>query len=65
MLVPELCDYVIGNPPFIGAKFMGTDQRADATRVFGLIHNAGLLDFVAAWYVKATQYVTTISVASP
>ena len=57
VLVPEMCDYVIGNPPFIGAKFMGDEQRADVARVFGSIHNAGLLDFVAAWYVKAAHYV--------
>jgi hypothetical protein len=57
VLVPEMCDYVIGNPPFIGAKFMGDEQRADVARVFGSMHNAGLLDFVAAWYVKAAHYV--------
>ena len=57
VLLPELCSYVIGNPPFIGAKFMGDEQRADVARVFGSIHNAGLLDFVAAWYVKAAHYV--------
>ncbi|MDO8718821.1 MAG: class I SAM-dependent DNA methyltransferase [Polaromonas sp.] len=57
VLVPELCDYVIGNPPFVGAKFMGDEQRADVGRVFGTLHNAGLLDFVAAWYVKAAHYV--------
>jgi hypothetical protein len=57
VLVPEMCDYVIGNPPFIGAKFMSDEQRADVAKVFAGIHNAGLLDFVAAWYVKAAQYV--------
>lgn len=57
VLVPEMCDYVIGNPPFIGAKFMSDAQRAEVARVFIGIHNAGLLDFVAAWYVKAAQYV--------
>lgn len=57
VLPPVLCAYVVGNPPFIGAKFMSEAQRADVARVFGTIHNAGLLDFVAAWYVKAAQYV--------
>lgn len=50
-------DYIIGNPPFIGAKFMGASQRADANLVFGNIKNAGLLDFVTAWHVKATRYM--------
>ena len=57
VLVPEMCDYVIGNPPFIGAKFMSDAQRADVAKVFSGVHNAGLLDFVAAWYVKAALYV--------
>ena len=47
--------YVMGNPPFIGAKFMTSAQRADVNVVFAGIRNAGLLDFVAAWYVKAAQ----------
>ena len=50
-------DYIIGNPPFVGAKFMSAEQRADANAVFGNIKNAGLLDFVTAWHVKATRYM--------
>lgn len=47
--------YILGNPPFVGAKFMDDVQRADVAEVFGNIKNAGLLDFVAAWYVKAAK----------
>ena len=57
VLAPKQCAYIIGNPPFIGAKLMSDAQRADAKQVFGTLHNAGLLDFVAAWYVKAARYV--------
>lgn len=57
VLPPALCDYVIGNPPFVGAKFMSDAQRADVARAFGTVPNAGLLDFVAAWYVKAVPYI--------
>jgi hypothetical protein len=48
-------NYVMGNPPFIGAKFMTGPQRADTNVAFAGIKNAGLLDFVAAWYVKAAR----------
>jgi N-6 DNA Methylase len=51
------CSYVLGNPPFVGAKYMSDEQRADVARVFAGIDNAGLLDFVAAWYVKAARYM--------
>ncbi len=57
VLPPARCSYVLGNPPFVGAKFMSDAQRADARAVFTGIDGAGLLDFVAAWYVKAARYL--------
>lgn len=57
VLPVEQCSYVLGNPPFIGAKFMGDVQRTNTRVVFAGIENAGLLDFVAAWYVKAARYI--------
>jgi hypothetical protein len=57
VLPAERCSYVLGNPPFVGAKFMDDAQREDTRLVFAGIDNAGLLDFVAAWYVKAAHYL--------
>ena len=57
VLPAQRCSYVLGNPPFVGAKFMDDGQRNDTRTVFAGIENAGLLDFVAAWYVKAAQYM--------
>ena len=57
VLPASRCSYVLGNPPFVGAKYMSDTQRADTRAVFTGIDNAGLLDFVAAWYVKATRYL--------
>lgn len=58
VLAPEKCSYILGNPPFVGAKFMDDAQRADAKVVFNKVENGGLLDFVAAWYVKAARYIS-------
>lgn len=58
VLPPERCSYVLGNPPFVGAKFMDDAQREDTRLVFAGLDNGGLLDFVAAWYVKAARYLT-------
>jgi len=58
VLPAERASYVLGNPPFVGAKFMDDAQREDAQRVFSDIKSGGLLDFVAAWYVKAARYLT-------
>lgn len=56
VLPAQRCSYVLGNPPFVGAKFMNDAQREDTRAVFAGIDNAGLIDFVAAWYVKAAHY---------
>ncbi|MDP2110497.1 MAG: N-6 DNA methylase [Thiobacillus sp.] len=61
VLPAERASYVMGNPPFVGAKFMDDAQRADARAVFEGVGNAGLLDFVAAWYVKAARYMSASS----
>ena len=46
----------LGNPPFVGAKLMSDDQRADIRFALGGVKKFGLLDFVAAWYLKAAGY---------
>lgn len=56
----ERCSFVLGNPPFVGAKFMDDAQREDTQLVFAGVENAGLLDFVAAWYVKAAHYMKAV-----
>lgn len=57
VLAPAQCSYVLGNPPFVGAKFMSDGQRADVAPIFAPLNNGGLLDYVAAWYVKAAAYI--------
>jgi hypothetical protein len=50
-------DYIIGNPPFIGAKIMSQSQRDSVVKEFDNIQGAGVLDYVTAWYVKAAKYI--------
>ena len=57
LLPPEQCSFVMGNPPFVGAKHQNAEQRADMEAVSGAIKKFGLLDFVAAWYIKALGYI--------
>ena len=54
---PEALNYILGNPPFGGAKYINEEQRADMAAVFADVPSAGLLDFVAAWYRKAADYM--------
>ncbi|HRM92550.1 MAG TPA: class I SAM-dependent DNA methyltransferase, partial [Alicycliphilus sp.] len=57
VLPAQRCSYVLGNPPFLGKKEQSAAQKADFECVMGHIKGFGVLDFVAAWYVKATRYM--------
>jgi hypothetical protein len=57
VLPPAQCSYVVGNPPFIGSSYQSAEQKSHAAAVFHGIHGAGVLDFVAAWYIKAAHYL--------
>ena len=49
-------DYIIGNPPFVGANMMNDNQRADLRFIFGTKwKNIGEMDYVTGWYKKAAQ----------
>jgi hypothetical protein len=55
---PTRLNYILGNPPFVGKQHQTPEQKADLAQACTGIHGAGVLDFVAGWYVKAARYVT-------
>ena len=57
LLPPEACSYVLGNPPFVGAKFQSPEQREQVRRIAALGKSGGTLDYVTAWFIKAGEYV--------
>ena len=57
LLPPEECSYVLGNPPFVGAKFQSPEQREQVRRIAALGKSGGTLDYVTAWFLKAGEYV--------
>ena len=56
VLPPKRCSYVLGNPPFAGAKLQTVAQRAQVRRIAALGGTGGTLDYVAAWFFKACEY---------
>lgn len=51
-------DYIMGNPPFVGARLMSEGQKSDLLGVFGSKwKNAGNLDYVACWYKKCADLI--------
>ena len=56
-------NYIMGNPPFVGARLMKPAQKEDLLSVFGKDwKNAGNLDYVACWYKKCTDFIVGTSI---
>lgn len=53
---PPNLTYVVGNPPFLGARQQSKEQKADLMAVFNGAKNAGNIDYCGAWYMKAAQF---------
>jgi hypothetical protein len=54
--------YILGNPPFVGYSNQSEEQKQDVLSVFldesgKPFKNAGKIDYVAAWYYKASKYI--------
>lgn len=49
--------YLIGNPPYAGAKTQTKDQKADYDFVFGRRPYSKNLDYIALWFLKGADYI--------
>ena len=49
-------NFIIGNPPFAGARIMNSAQKSDINTVFDGWKNVGNLDYVSGWYKKAADF---------
>lgn len=55
VIAPEKLDFIMGNPPFVGASMMSTEQKEDAVAIFGKVKLSNSIDFVGAWYHLASK----------
>lgn len=53
---PDSLDYLVGNPPFVGARLQDPTQKADLMAVYDGARNAGNIDYCAGWYLKAARF---------
>ncbi len=57
------CDFVIGNPPYLGKSNQSDSQKSALMETLKLasgpngISRPGNLDFIAGWFVKAVDYI--------
>ena len=55
-------DYIMGNPPFVGARLMSAEQKDDVFSIFDGVKNNGNLDYVSCWYKKSADMMTGTSI---
>lgn len=53
---PDDLTYLVGNPPFLGARNQSKEQKAELLEVFDGAKNAGNIDYCGAWYMKAARF---------
>ena len=51
--------YILGNPPFLGARVMDRQQKKELVALFPGERRAGNLDYVSGWYKKACSMMQT------
>ena len=50
--------FIMGNPPFFGARYQTPEQKADTLAVWGEIKGAGEMDFVSNWHLIAARHIS-------
>lgn len=49
--------YVIGNPPYLGARVQDGEQKADMDYVFHEFNKYRDLDYISIWFYKGSKYI--------
>lgn len=60
---PKDISYIVGNPPFVGARLQSKEQKAELLSVFEGAKNAGNIDYCGAWYYKAAKFIKDTKIA--
>jgi len=50
--------YILGNPPYLGARNQSENQKEDMKLAIGNIEGINNLDYISIWFIKASIYVT-------
>jgi len=63
IIVPKTeLNYILGNPPFLGARRMSKEQKCEMKEIFKGSKQLGDLDYVCAWYKKTCDYIQSTNI---
>lgn len=54
---PDSHAYLVGNPPYLGARLQSESQKKDISIVFEDLKGANNLDYISCWFKKASNYL--------
>lgn len=57
VIAAEKCCFVLGNPPFIGSKYMSKQQSIEIKSLMPTLRGIGNLDYVCGWYLIASDFI--------
>ncbi len=49
--------YILGNPPYLGARNQGSAQKDDVKKVLGNVSGYNNLDYIACWFHRAADLI--------
>ena len=56
-------NYIMGNPPFVGAKLQNDTQKQELLSLYGSkVKRISSVDYVSAWYYKAVEFIQATSI---
>jgi len=58
VLPAEQCNFVLGNPPFVGHQWRTKEQQSDMAYIWGKRGQVNRLDYVTCWFKKAQSYTS-------
>ena len=63
-IVPKAeLNYIMGNPPFVGAKLQNDTQKQELLSLYGSkVKRISSVDYVSAWYYKAVEFIQATSI---
>ena len=56
--------FIIGNPPFHGARWQSASQKEDTRRIWDGVKGVGDLDYVANWFRRSADYIASDDVCA-
>ncbi len=49
--------YILGNPPYLGARLQDEEQKKDMSFVFNKINGYNNMDYIASWFYLGAKYI--------